>query len=58
MKYTITPTVNTSFLSPELLDDNVADDFACAKKIYARHGFKAWYGWQAKCQLAHAVTAC
>ena len=29
---TITPTVNISFLSPELLDDNVADDFACAKK--------------------------
>nr|ACH56920.1 salivary lysozyme [Simulium vittatum] len=34
----------------DLLDDNIVDDSKCAKKIFKRHGFKAWYGWQSKCQ--------
>ncbi|TRY63866.1 hypothetical protein TCAL_11589 [Tigriopus californicus] len=32
------------------IDDNIADDCACAKKIYARHGFEAWYGWKNHCK--------
>nr|AFZ78837.1 C-type lysozyme-2 [Coptotermes formosanus] len=42
----------------KLLDENVADDIACAKKIYARHGFSAWYGWKNKCKNPPAVTPC
>jgi len=31
-------------------DENVADDIACAKKIYQRHGFNAWCGWRDGCK--------
>ena len=34
----------------KLIDSNIADDVACAKIIYKRHGFDAWYGWKAKCK--------
>ena len=51
-------TVNISSLSPALLDDNIADDCACARIIYNRHGFTAWYGWLNKCQPAPNVTPC
>ncbi|KDR16709.1 lysozyme-like [Zootermopsis nevadensis] len=34
----------------DLKNDNIADDIGCAKKIYKRHGFNAWYGWRSKCQ--------
>ncbi|KAK2706421.1 lysozyme c-1-like [Artemia franciscana] len=33
-----------------LLDDSIADDVACAKKIHGRHGFDAWYGWINNCK--------
>uniref|UniRef100_F5GTS2 lysozyme n=1 Tax=Simulium guianense TaxID=445764 RepID=F5GTS2_SIMGU len=33
-----------------LIDDNIADDSLCAKLIFKRHGFNAWYGWQSKCR--------
>lgn len=32
-----------------LTDDSIVDDSACAKLIYGRHGFSAWYGWQREC---------
>ncbi|XP_055619622.1 lysozyme-like [Toxorhynchites rutilus septentrionalis] len=34
----------------DLLSDNIAPASTCAKKIFKRHGFKAWYGWINKCQ--------
>ncbi|CAG0887982.1 unnamed protein product [Darwinula stevensoni] len=33
-----------------LLNDDISDDAKCAKTIYKSSGFKAWYGWRAKCQ--------
>lgn len=33
-----------------LIDENIADDVKCAKMIFKRHGYKAWYGWRNKCQ--------
>lgn len=33
-----------------LINDDISDDITCAKKIYARHGFNAWYGWKNKCK--------
>ena len=54
----ITPSVNMSSLFPGLLDNNIADDCACARLIYADQGFPAWAGWVSKCQPAPCVTAC
>ncbi|XP_068632297.1 lysozyme-like [Battus philenor] len=34
----------------ELLSDNITKAATCAKKIYQRHGFSAWYGWQNHCR--------
>ncbi|XP_069681842.1 lysozyme-like [Periplaneta americana] len=33
-----------------LLDNDISNDSACAKKIHSRQGFSAWYGWQNKCK--------
>nr|AAO18668.1 lysozyme precursor [Branchiostoma belcheri tsingtauense] len=44
-----------------LRDNNIADDVRCAKLIYQRHGFNAWYGWINHCQghnNANLVTSC
>ncbi|XP_058456243.1 lysozyme-like [Malaya genurostris] len=32
-----------------LLKDDITIASACAKKIFKRHGFRAWYGWLNKC---------
>eukprot|EP00091_Calanus_sinicus_P005590 TRINITY_DN16035_c0_g1_i1.p1 TRINITY_DN16035_c0_g1~~TRINITY_DN16035_c0_g1_i1.p1 ORF type:complete len:204 (-),score=44.91 TRINITY_DN16035_c0_g1_i1:138-749(-) len=32
------------------LDSVLADDVTCAKIIYNRHGFEAWYGWINHCK--------
>ncbi|CAG4985643.1 unnamed protein product [Parnassius apollo] len=34
----------------QLLSDNISKSAACAKKIYQRHGFDAWYGWKNNCR--------
>ncbi|XP_075552333.1 lysozyme-like [Dermacentor variabilis] len=34
----------------DLLSDNIKAAVKCAKFIYKRMGFSAWYGWQAKCR--------
>ncbi|CAG4985641.1 unnamed protein product [Parnassius apollo] len=34
----------------QLLSDDISKAAACAKKIYQRHGFDAWYGWKNKCR--------
>ncbi|XP_014668950.1 PREDICTED: lysozyme C-1-like [Priapulus caudatus] len=33
----------------DLVDDDIADDFACANKIFNAHGFHAWNPWAVKC---------
>lgn len=33
-----------------LLKDDIGVASKCAKLIYKRHKFQAWYGWKAKCQ--------
>merc|ERR1712241_992237 len=33
-----------------LLDSNLDDDCSCAKIIWNRHGFEAWYGWINNCK--------
>jgi len=47
-----------SSLFPGLLDNDITDDCACARLIYAEQGFPAWIGWVAKCQPAPCVNAC
>ncbi|XP_053661912.1 lysozyme c-1-like [Anopheles marshallii] len=32
-----------------LLNDDITNDIKCAKLIYNRHGFDAWYGWKDHC---------
>merc|ERR1712226_148134 len=34
----------------KLTDTNIDDDCVCAKKIWNRHGFEAWYGWVNHCK--------
>ncbi|XP_063239276.1 lysozyme-like [Bacillus rossius redtenbacheri] len=34
----------------DLVDGNIDDDIACAKKVHRRHGFSAWYAWRSHCQ--------
>lgn len=34
----------------DLLSNNIKAAVKCAKFIHKRMGFKAWYGWQAKCR--------
>lgn len=44
-----------------LRDDKISDDIKCARKIYARHGFRAWYGWRRNCNgknLKSYVSGC
>merc|ERR1711981_712158 len=33
-----------------LTNSNISDDCDCAKLIWNRHGFDAWYGWQKGCK--------
>lgn len=32
------------------MTDNIDDDITCAKKIFKRHNFNAWYGWKNNCK--------
>ncbi|KAG5676352.1 hypothetical protein PVAND_006194 [Polypedilum vanderplanki] len=32
------------------INDDITDDITCAKKIFNRHGFEAWYGWKNNCK--------
>ncbi|XP_063715213.1 lysozyme c-1-like [Symsagittifera roscoffensis] len=34
----------------QLLNPNISESVKCARKIFARHGFEAWYGWQQHCK--------
>ncbi|XP_070394957.1 lysozyme c-1-like isoform X2 [Dermacentor albipictus] len=44
-----------------LKSDNILPSIKCAKQIYKRHGFNAWYGWKRKCKgkkLSSYVKGC
>ncbi|CAH2232673.1 lysozyme-like [Pararge aegeria] len=34
----------------ELITDDITKAAKCAKKVFKRHGFNAWYGWKNRCQ--------
>ncbi|XP_068632330.1 lysozyme-like [Battus philenor] len=34
----------------QLVTDDITKASACAKKIFQRHGFDAWYGWKNGCR--------
>ncbi|XP_032515409.2 lysozyme-like [Danaus plexippus] len=36
----------------EVSQDDITKAATCAKKIFKRHGFNAWYGWKNHCQGA------
>nr|XP_029734419.1 lysozyme-like [Aedes albopictus] len=33
----------------DLLTNDITKAVNCANKVFARHGYSAWYGWKAKC---------
>ncbi|GLV43508.1 uncharacterized protein CBL_04050 [Carabus blaptoides fortunei] len=33
----------------DLINEDLADDVACAKKVYSQKGFQAWDGWVRSC---------
>uniref|UniRef100_G3MMW7 lysozyme n=1 Tax=Amblyomma maculatum TaxID=34609 RepID=G3MMW7_AMBMU len=44
-----------------LLSDNISAAVKCARRIHKSSGFKAWYGWQARCRgrnLSRYVRGC
>ncbi|KAK8779678.1 lysozyme c-1-like [Amblyomma americanum] len=44
-----------------LRSDGIGPSIQCAKTIYKRHGFNAWYGWKNKCKgknLSSYVRGC
>ncbi|XP_062534056.1 lysozyme-like [Armigeres subalbatus] len=34
----------------EFLKDDISKASTCVKKIFKRHGFRAWYGWINRCE--------
>ncbi|CAK1540729.1 unnamed protein product [Leptosia nina] len=34
----------------QLITDDITRASNCAKKVFKRHGFNAWYGWKNHCQ--------
>ncbi|XP_044726460.1 lysozyme-like [Chrysoperla carnea] len=40
----------------DLLKDDITLAAKCAKKVYDRHGFEAWYGWKNKCKNGKAKS--
>ncbi|XP_050668783.1 lysozyme-like [Leptidea sinapis] len=47
---TSTPGKDCNVTCAQVLTDDISKASACAKKIYKRHGFNAWYGWRNHCQ--------
>ncbi|XP_053612493.1 lysozyme-like [Plodia interpunctella] len=47
---TSTPGKDCNVTCRQLLTDDITKASTCAKKIYKRHGFLAWYGWRNHCQ--------
>ncbi|XP_026484424.1 lysozyme-like [Vanessa tameamea] len=47
---TSTPGKDCNVTCSDLLVDDITKAATCAKKIFKRHGFNAWYGWKNHCQ--------
>ncbi|CAK1540730.1 unnamed protein product [Leptosia nina] len=44
------PGKDCNVLCSQLITDDITKASTCAKKIFKRHGFDAWYGWKSHCQ--------
>ncbi|XP_038214848.1 lysozyme-like [Zerene cesonia] len=49
---TSTPGKDCNVTCNQLLTDDISKAATCAKKVFKRHGFNAWYGWKNHCQGA------
>ncbi|XP_072938934.1 lysozyme-like [Epargyreus clarus] len=47
---TSTPGKDCNLTCNDVITDDITKASTCAKKIYKRHGFRAWYGWINNCQ--------
>ncbi|XP_049868492.1 lysozyme-like isoform X3 [Pectinophora gossypiella] len=47
---TSTPGKDCNVTCADLLMNDITESAKCAKKVYKRQGFRAWYGWRAHCQ--------
>ncbi|CAH0406842.1 unnamed protein product [Chilo suppressalis] len=45
-----TPGKDCNVTCADLLTDDITKASQCAKKVFKRHGFMAWYGWRNHCQ--------
>ncbi|KAL4713617.1 hypothetical protein ACJJTC_016700 [Scirpophaga incertulas] len=46
---TSTPGKDCNVTCADLLTDDITKAATCAKKVFKRHGFMAWYGWRNHC---------
>ncbi|XP_045447626.1 lysozyme-like [Melitaea cinxia] len=47
---TSTPGKDCNVTCSDLLTDDISKAATCAKKVFKRHGFNAWYGWKNHCK--------
>ncbi|CAH2108602.1 unnamed protein product [Euphydryas editha] len=47
---TSTPGKDCNVTCSDLLTDDITKAATCAKKVFKRHGFNAWYGWKNNCK--------
>ncbi|KAJ0175803.1 hypothetical protein K1T71_008962 [Dendrolimus kikuchii] len=52
---TSTPGKDCNVTCNQLLTDDITKAATCAKKIYKRHKFDAWYGWKNNCKTAGSL---
>ncbi|KAJ0175804.1 hypothetical protein K1T71_008963 [Dendrolimus kikuchii] len=52
---TSTPGKDCNVTCDELLTDDITTASNCAKKIYNRHKFMAWHGWERNCQKSSSL---
>ncbi|CAH2077003.1 unnamed protein product, partial [Iphiclides podalirius] len=45
-----TPGKDCNVTCKQLLSNDISKAATCAKKIFQRHGFDAWYGWKNHCR--------
>ncbi|XP_063379287.1 lysozyme-like [Cydia fagiglandana] len=46
---TSTPGKDCHVTCADVMTDDITKASTCAKKIFKRHGFRAWYGWRNHC---------
>lgn len=40
---------NENLFILDLMTNDITKAVNCANKVFARHGYNAWYGWKSKC---------